>query len=133
MTILGWVGFGFALITAVIVASVVSYCSEQTKTKIIAAIIAAIFVLAVFGGEMWYFNSTASGRRSLVDERSNLTNGLDRTVTVYTADGSVIAQYSGRIDLEEKEGGYVKFDFDGKRYIYYNCFVESVADIENGR
>ena len=27
-------------------------------------------------------------------------------------------------------GGYVKFDFNGKRYIYYNCFVESIADID---
>lgn len=27
------------------------------------------------------------------------------------------------------DGEYVKFDFDGKRYIYYNCFVESIADI----
>lgn len=25
-------------------------------------------------------------------------------------------------------GGYVKFDYDGKRYVYYNCFVETIAD-----
>ena len=28
------------------------------------------------------------------------------------------------------EGGYVKFDYNGNRYIYYNCFVESIADID---
>lgn len=24
---------------------------------------------------------------------------------------------------------YVLFDFDGKRYTYYNCFIESIAEI----
>ncbi len=32
------------------------------------------------------------------------------------------------IDIETNDGGYVKFDFDGKRYIYYNCFVETIAE-----
>lgn len=65
----------------------------------------------------------------MVDQRSNMQNGLERTVTVYTASGDVIAKYEGLIDLEANEGGYVKFDFEGKRYVYYNCFVESIADI----
>lgn len=34
------------------------------------------------------------------------------------------------IDIDTNDGGYVKFDFNGKRYIYYNCFVESIADID---
>lgn len=33
-------------------------------------------------------------------------------------------------DIATNDGGYVKFDFNGKRYIYYNCFVESIADID---
>lgn len=41
-----------------------------------------------------------------------------------------LATYEGKIDIETNDGGYVKFDFDGKRYIYYNCFVESIADID---
>lgn len=53
-----------------------------------------------------------------------------RSITVYTADGEVIATYSGKIDIDTNDGGYVKFDLDGKRYIYYNCFVESIADID---
>ena len=66
----------------------------------------------------------------MIDQRSNLSNGLDRVVTVYTADGNVIAQDEGKIDIEANDGGYIKFDFEGKRYMYYNCFVESIADIE---
>ena len=65
----------------------------------------------------------------MVDQRSNFKNGLERTITVYTATGDIIAQYQGQIDIEGNDGGYVIFDFEGKRYMYYNCFVESIADI----
>lgn len=41
-----------------------------------------------------------------------------------------LATYEGKIDIDTNDGGYVKFDFNGKRYIYYNCFVESIADID---
>lgn len=87
---------------------------------IIAAIIVALVVILCGG---------ASCQRSCTDIKSNLQNGLERTVTVYTANGDVIAEYHGKIDIADADGGYVKFDFEGKRYIYYNCFVESIADI----
>ena len=62
------------------------------------------------------------------DFKDILTNP-DRFYMV-AADGDVIAQYEGQIDIEANDGGYIKFDFEGKRYMYYNCFVESIADIE---
>lgn len=71
----------------------------------------------------------ASAERGWVDFKSDVGGGLNRTINVYTANGDLIAQYTGKIDLEMSEGGYVKFDLNGKRYIYYNCFVESIADI----
>lgn len=72
----------------------------------------------------------ASWSRAITDIKSDINNGLERTVTIYTANGEIIAQYKGKIDIEDTEGGYVKFDYDGKRYIYYNCFVESIANIK---
>lgn len=57
-----------------------------------------------------------------------MNGGLNRIINVYTADGKIIASYEGRIDIETNDGGYVKFDYDGKRYVYYNCFVETIAD-----
>lgn len=71
----------------------------------------------------------ASWERSLVDFQSDISGGMQRTITVYTADGKVLAEYTGKIDIDTNDGGYIKFDFNGKRYIYYNCFVESIADI----
>ena len=129
MTIGGWVGFA---ILAVIIAAIgifVMVCAGKISRKILSGIVSAILIIALLRGMLWWFNNTASGQRSLTDQKSELANGLERTITVYTADGSVIAQYTGRIDIEGNDGGYVLFDFNGKRYTYYNCFVESVADI----
>lgn len=64
----------------------------------------------------------ASWKRFVVDVK------MQRTIKVYTADGKLLAEYEGKIKIEESNN-YVKFDYDGKRYIYYNCFVESIADI----
>lgn len=94
--------------------------------KSIKIIIAAVLVIALVIG---LAGCTESTKRELVDLKSDIGGGLNRTVTVYTADGEVIAQYTGKIDIETNSGGYVKFDFGGKRYIYYNCFVETIADI----
>ena len=73
--------------------------------------------------------SCASCDRFVTDMQSDLGDGLQRTIVVYTADGRVLAKYEGKIDIAYSEGGYVKFDYDGKRYLYYNCFIESIAEI----
>lgn len=89
---------------------------------------AIALVLSVLG--MSQLTGCASCSRAWVDFQSDVNGGLNRTVNVYTATGDLIAHYEGKIDLEVTETGYVKFDFDGKRYIYYNCFVETIADID---
>lgn len=86
--------------------------------------------LIILNCMQWYYKNTASGRRKAIDEKSNLSNGIERTVNVYTADGEIMATYKGKIDIQESDGGYVKFDYNGKRYIYYNCFVETIAEIK---
>ena len=97
--------------------------------SVIAIVVSVLLVVALFFGMRWYFNSTASGQRALLDQKSDFSNGVERVINVYTANGDKIATYKGKIDLDVNDGGYVKFDFNGKRYIYYNCFVETIADI----
>lgn len=70
----------------------------------------------------------ASLDRLGTDVKSDSNGGLDRIINVYTADGKVLASYEGRIDIKSLTSGAVKFDYDGKRYIYYNCYVETIAD-----
>ena len=130
MTIGGWFLFGCIALVAVFggIAGVIA--CETGAGKALSVIIAIAVILGALFGMLWYFSNTASGQRSVIDQKSELNNGIDRTVTVYTADGNIIAQYTGRIDIAADDGGYVKFDFEGKRYIYYNCFVETIADID---
>ena len=130
MTIAVWVVFG-VLAVMFLAAGIFALIACDTVAGKIAGMSAAVLATVILLiGMLWYFGNTASGRRALVDQKSELNNGLERTVTVYTADGKILAQYTGEIDIEGNDGGYVLFDFDGKRYTYYNCFVESVAEIE---
>ena len=130
MTIDGWVLFTlFALIIgAFAVGAFMMF--DNVAAKSISVIVGVILIFALLFGMFWYFNNTASGQRTMLDQKSNFNNGIERTVTVYTANGEVIAQYTGKIDIDTNDGGYVKFDFKGKRYIYYNCFIETIAEIE---
>lgn len=91
------------------------------KKKLLALGVTACIILGLTGCASW--------DRMVTDMKSDVSGGMQRTITVYTADGKELATYEGKIDIETNDGGYVKFDFNGKRYIYYNCFVESIADI----
>ena len=126
MPISGWIGCIVLSLTAAAVGGVYLYAATE---KCALAVVAVIVVIAlIFGVGFWYYNNTASGIRARTDERAELQNGLDRVITIYTADGTVLKQYEGKIDIEQDQG-YVKFDWNGKRYIYYNCYVETIADL----
>lgn len=112
------------------VASIYFAIDPPSNDSIIFVVCTVALIAATWFGGHWYCNNTASGIRAMTDQKAELGNGLNRTVTVYTADGQVIAQYTGHIDIEDNDGGYILFDYEGKRYTYYNCFVESIADID---
>ena len=130
MTIGGWFIFGVLAIFVVILGYAGCLWFEDSALgKALSSLLAVCIIIGVFFGIRWYFTNTASGQRALVDQRAELNSGLERTITIYTADGNQIAQYTGKIDIEDNQGGYLLFDFEGKRYTYYNCFVESIAEI----
>ena len=104
-------------------------CWESTPGRVLTVILGIAVIVAILLGMFWWFDNTASGQRALTDQKSELANGLERVVRVYTANGDIIAEYEGIIDIEGNDGGYVLFDYQGKRYTYYNCFVESIAEI----
>ena len=130
MTIGGWVVFAVIAVCLILGAIGGAVLCENISARITIPIICVFATIGVLIGMLWYFGNTASGQRKMIDQQSDLGNGLNRIVRVYTANGDIIAEFEGKIDIEGNDGGYVLFDYEGKRYIYYNCFVESIAEIE---
>lgn len=85
------------------------------KNKFLAIIILLIVICT--GCESWERTKKSLG--------SEFGGGLNRTVNVYSYNGKLIATYEGKIDLEVNEDK-VLFDLNGKRYVYYNAFVEVI-------
>lgn len=129
MPIGAWILFAFFTLIIGIFAIAIIIDSTNKAVAIITAIVAILLIFAILFGLFWFYNNTAKGQRAMIDQKSSLGQGLERTVVVYTANGDIIAEYTGMIDIEANDGGYIKFDFEGKRYMYYNCFVESIAEI----
>lgn len=88
------------------------------KKRILAGLVGVLMVLALVG--------CASTERWGKDVKSDLTGGLDRIVNIYSHDGKKIASYEGRFDVDINDAGRVKFDLNGKRYIYSNAIVEVI-------
>ena len=102
----------------------------MTKGEVVKGMILALIIIGIVVGIGACCYNSQSFKRMGKDIKSDLGGGLDRTVTVYTADGEVLKTYKGKIDLETTEGGIVKFDLNGQRIMYYNCYVEVIENKE---
>jgi len=138
MTIKGWAIFGIVTACVIVFTAVaflfVNENMARSKKRIFTSLgvvlVAGSLIIGAFAGLHWYYTETAEGRRAVIDQQSNINNGLERTINILNADGEVIRTYTGVIDIEGNYGGYVVFDYNGRRYTYYNCYLESIADIE---
>ena len=138
MTIKGWAIFGIVTACVIVFTAVaflfVNENMARSKKRIFTSLgvvlVAGSLIIGAFAGLHWYYTETAEGRRAIIDQQSNINNGLERTINILNADGEVIRTYTGVIDIEGNDGGYVVFDYNGRRYTYYNCYLESIADIE---
>lgn len=129
MTISGWIGCILLAGVAILGGAVLWIFAEKKVLKVLSVPATLLVIALIFVIGFWYYGNTASGIRARTDERAELQNGLERTITIYTADGNILKQYEGKIDVEQDQD-YIKFDWEGKRYIYYNCYVETIADIK---
>ena len=65
-------------------------------------------------GESW--------KRGMKTTMSNMTGGLERTVTAYDYNGNVLGSWTGKFDVEENDTKTF-FDIDGKRVIIQNAII----------
>ena len=64
----------------------------------------------------------AGFQRGMKTIGSDITGGLDRTVTVYSYDGEKLGEWSGKFDVSSSEQETF-FDINGKRVIIQNGII----------
>lgn len=90
--------------------------------RIIAAVILIAMCLALC-------SCTESCARTMKDINSDMNGGLSRTVRVYDIDGELVAEYSGKFDIETDHSTYILWDDeDGKRHIIYFSTFNIIID-----
>ena len=84
--------------------------------KIIAVIMACTLIIVSVSG-------CADWERFKKSWDSNMSNGLDREVIVYSATGEEIWRYEGKCDISYADGRVLFDDENGKRHSVYNGMV----------
>jgi hypothetical protein len=85
-----------------------------------------IIIGAALGICLLTFTGCQSLGRDIKSTQSEWTGGLDRHISVYSQNGTLLAEYDGKVDIEDTEyGNKVLFDLNGKRTIVYNAIVIS--------
>lgn len=80
-----------------------------------------IFTIALTIGIIC-MSGCASMQRTIKSVGSELSNGLERTVTVYDYNGGEIKSWTGKFDVSSSENE-VYFDLDGRRVIIHGGIV----------
>ncbi len=125
VTIGAWVIVGVIASCGLLIAGLSLFWAmdfERTGKIVCRAAAAAIMLVtvALCGVYIWYRNNSESGRRALRDQESNLTGGIERTVSVYDINGNLIKEYAGRFDIETDHASYILFDDEnGDRHMIY--------------
>lgn len=82
--------------------------------KVISGIITLVIVTAI-GVLFFMLSTTASCKRFAKTIDSNVNDGLNRKVSVYSYTGEKICDWTGKLDYSY-ENNRLLFDMDGKRY-----------------
>lgn len=90
---------------------------HRNRPRLHLAIFFAVVVVLVIIPILVVFNK-ASFQRNWKTFKSEYTNGIERTITVYDYNGNEIKTYSGKFDVTESETGIMFDDSEtGKRVI----------------
>lgn len=127
-TIGNYVFLGFLALALIFISIGIGVSTDSIALGISSGVISiAIFIGAIFGIN-WYNSSTASGIRAYKDYQSNMTNGIEREITITAEDGREIFHYKGKVDVEsDHTDNYIKFESEeGKRYMIYYGITDTI-------
>ena len=127
-TIGNYVFLGFLALALIFISIGIGVSTDSIALGISLGVISiAIFIGAIFGIN-WYNSSTASGIRAYKDYQSNMSNGIEREITITAEDGREIFHYKGKVDVEsDHTDNYIKFESEeGKRYLIYYGITDTI-------
>ena len=127
-TIGNYVFLGFLALALIVISIGIGVSTDSIALGISSGVISvAIFIGTIFGIN-WYNTSTASGIRAYKDYQSNMTNGIEREITITAEDGREIFHYKGKVDVEsDHTDNYIKFESEeGKRYMIYYGITDTI-------
>lgn len=127
-TIGNYVFLGFLALALIVISIGIGVSTDSIALGISSGVISiAIFIGAIFGIN-WYNSSTASGIRAYKDYQSNMSNGIEREITITAEDGREIFHYKGKVDVEsDHTDNYIKFESEeGKRYLIYYGITDTI-------
>ena len=131
-TIGQWIGLVVAFIILTIIGVLIGLYNESLIAGIVSIVVSIGLTVALGFVLNWYNTSTASGIRNFKDYQSNLSNGIEREITITAEDGREIFHYEGKVDVESNHtDNYIKFESEeGKRYIIYYGIQDTIKIIE---
>lgn len=123
---------GCVILGIIITISIGVECDNGVAPYLITGTISAIIIISIVIGIKWYNTHTASGVRAVKDFQSELSNGIEREITITAEDGREIFYYEGKVDIEsDHNDNYIKFESEeGKRYIIYYGIQDTITIIE---
>lgn len=127
-TIGNYVFLGFLALALIVISIGIGVSTDSIALGISSGVISiAIFIGTIFGIN-WYNSSTASGIRAYKDYQSNMSNGIEREITITAEDGREIFHYKGKVDVEsDHTDNYIKFESEeGKRYLIYYGITDTI-------
>lgn len=132
LTLWNWLFIGFILLCGLGVSLFIWGNSVSIVGALINVIVTIVICFVLILAINWYNTSTASGIRGYKDFQSELSNGIDREITITAEDGREIFHYEGKVDIESNhEDNYIKFEGeDGKRYMIYYGIQDTITIIE---
>lgn len=95
----------------------------KRRVAFVAALVVSVLTIVIVCG----LTGCSSCRRSLKSSTSDISGGLNRTVTLYDNTGKEIKSWHGKIDLESNDQE-VFFDLNGKRVIIQGGIVVNEED-----
>lgn len=135
-TLGNWIFLAFWVFFTIIITIAIAYVNDFDKDGWLAGLVnffvSSLVLVFICIGIRWYNTNTASGIRAVKDYQSELSNGIDREITITAEDGREIFRYEGKVDVESNhEDNYIKFESEeGKRYIIYYGIQDTIKIIE---